>query len=104
MSKPARNPKFEYRPELKTPAAQNATGTEGGKAAIERREAFGVRGACSRYRESRLGESGSKLHALQTLRDHGRTRDPRIPWAIPTIAAQQLHWIGSSDFGFPHSF
>ena len=33
------------------------------------REAFGVRAACCRFRLSRLSESGSKLLALQTLRD-----------------------------------
>src|SRR5260370_17887450 len=32
------------------------------------RRAFGVRGVCSRCRTSRVIESGSKLHALQTLR------------------------------------
>ena len=34
--------------------------------------AFGVRAACCRYGRGRAFESGSKLHALQTLRDSGR--------------------------------
>src|SRR5438874_2512517 len=35
---------------------------------VDGREASGVRGACSRRRTSWLIQSGSKLHALQTLR------------------------------------
>src|SRR5438105_10240637 len=34
----------------------------------ELREAYGVRGACSRFRMVWTFESGSKLHALHTLR------------------------------------
>src|SRR5258708_27242949 len=36
--------------------------------APKRRDAFGVRGACSRFRSPRAFDSGSKLRALQTLR------------------------------------
>ena len=46
------------------------------------REAFGVRGACSRFGNSPPSESASKLDALQTLRDFGcggaALRPPRL--------------------------
>src|SRR5258708_11796065 len=77
-----------------------------GKAATEPRGAFGVRGACSRCRTPRVIESGSKLHALQTLRDCAGAKHLRGLLANSTIVAKpvqsgnglQQPTLGGSNF------
>src|SRR6266852_781056 len=54
-------------------------------ALAEPREAYGVRGACSRFGRPTAFDSGSKLRALQTLRDCARAknlRSLRATWAV----------------------
>ncbi len=64
--------------------------TRPGKTATEPREAFGVRGACSRFSWPASSDSGSKLHALQTLRDHARAQYLRGLLADWSIALEKM--------------
>src|SRR5260370_14476355 len=73
---------------LQVPTKRRSVASQRGKAATELREAFGVRGACSRCRNSRVLESGSKLHALQTLRDNACAKNLRGLRHISTVGAQ----------------
>ena len=73
-----------------------------GNAATEPREAFGVRGACSRFRRLATFDSGSKLHALQTLRDYANLKQITLtllrstlhvlpkPHALPVISGEEI--------------
>ena len=61
--------------------------TPRGNAATELREAFGVRGACSRFQTPSAYDSASKLDALQTL----RVLAPTLPLRFACFAGSCLY-------------
>jgi hypothetical protein len=75
--KPERNPNSEARKRPSWRMAAKKQEAQRSGVATEPLEAYGVRGACFRCRKSWIVESGSKLHALHTLRGYPCPKVPR---------------------------